>query len=260
MPVPQITCPNCGRTINLENRKEIDLDLIKHAARKGPTTFTELLRLTKLPRKTLSVRLKQLCLEGALVKKDGTYVLNGTAGFGNNGGHLMKGVSRMLSDRRIRTGLMLVAFLLSSSVSGYVLASLMVVKEPEAPRFAGTFTMTLGVNDVSDLKGWSTLIVFNPTEVEFVSAVSGDFLGVDPWSKDPAKGVFMQNSNIGLGKLLLGGLVWTDAGKNGSGPLATIAFGYFADGYALPYVDEGGQTMLLNSQGQKIPLGVLTFG
>lgn len=72
---PQITCPHCGNTINLENRKGVDFEKITYALSKSPKTFTELLAITNLPRKTLSLRLKDLCTSGSIVK-DGGYRLN----------------------------------------------------------------------------------------------------------------------------------------------------------------------------------------
>ena len=126
MRVPQITCPNCGTTINLENRKEIDLDMIRNAARRQPKTFTELLHITKLPRKTLSLRLKELCQSGMLIKNEGVYKLNGVSEYGNARTAMSNGLSRVLNDKRMRTGLMLIAFLLCSSATGYVLAMFMV--------------------------------------------------------------------------------------------------------------------------------------
>jgi PKD repeat protein len=76
---PQITCPHCGNTINLENRKEVDFEKIINALNKSPKTFTELLRITSLPRKTLSLRLKELRTSGYIVK-DGGYHLNSSVG------------------------------------------------------------------------------------------------------------------------------------------------------------------------------------
>ena len=71
---PQITCPHCGNTINLENRKEVDFEKITSALNGSTKTFTELLEVTNLPRKTLSLRLKDLCAAGTVVK-DGGYHL-----------------------------------------------------------------------------------------------------------------------------------------------------------------------------------------
>jgi hypothetical protein len=73
--MPKITCPGCGTTIDLENRKLLDFGKIFKALQGGPKTFTELLRITGLPRKTLSLRLKSLCDSGAVLK-NGTYILN----------------------------------------------------------------------------------------------------------------------------------------------------------------------------------------
>lgn len=71
---PQITCPHCGSTINLENRKEVDFEKITYALNGSTKTFTELLEVTNLPRKTLSLRLKDLCASGTIIK-DGGYRL-----------------------------------------------------------------------------------------------------------------------------------------------------------------------------------------
>jgi len=56
-------------TINLEKRKEIDFYLIKKTTKNTPQTFTELLHITRVSGRTLSVRLKELCEKGILPKK-----------------------------------------------------------------------------------------------------------------------------------------------------------------------------------------------
>ena len=66
--MPQVRCPRCGSTINLENRKETDFSLILSALRSKARSFSELLRITGLPRKTLDIRLKALCVEDAIIK------------------------------------------------------------------------------------------------------------------------------------------------------------------------------------------------
>ena len=244
----------------MENRREVDQDLIKQATQKGPTTFTELLHATRLPRKTLSVRLKVMCENGMLVKQEGAYMLNGAVGFDRNGGHLMRGVSRMLSDRRIRTGLMLVAFLLSSSVSGYVLATLMATRPVDnSPQFKGTFTMTLNVHDVEDFCAWQILVTYDPAKVGVKAAVSGEFVGAEPI--DPYKGVFTKNADIS-GELLLGGSIITGTPKSGDGTLAIVTFGYYTEDYVLPEVASTAKTYWINSQQGKLEFapGTLIFG
>ena len=75
--MPKITCPNCGTTIDLENRRKIDLGLILNALKGNPKTFTDLLHTTRLPRKTLSLRLKALRSSEIISKYDRLYHING---------------------------------------------------------------------------------------------------------------------------------------------------------------------------------------
>lgn len=233
--MPQITCPNCGTTINLENRREVDFTLIKRATDKHPRTFTELLHFTKLSRKTLNLRLKELCAEGILMKEEGMYMLNGASEFGkDSGGHLMKGFSRVFYDKRVRTGLVLVALLASFSVSGYVLAWLVAptasVEPYVAPKLLGNFTMALSVNNVTDLYAWQAAIVFNPTQMKVVGAESGDFMKTEY--------PYFDNATIGRGDVLLlfGTLKGLVPGEGGSGKLATIVFAYYVNNYQVPSI------------------------
>ncbi|MEM2915249.1 MAG: PKD domain-containing protein [Candidatus Bathyarchaeia archaeon] len=76
--MPRIRCPNCGLTIDLESRKEVDFSQIFNALKGKERTFTELLHITHLPRKTLSLRLKALCKQGLIVKDNGGYRLMGS--------------------------------------------------------------------------------------------------------------------------------------------------------------------------------------
>lgn len=249
--MPQITCPNCGMTISLENRKEIDTDLIKMATKKGPRTFTELLHITKLSRKTLSLRLKTLCEEGAIVKKEGLYKLNGGSEFNGHGGNFVRDFSRIVHDRRIRTGLMLITFLLFSSASGYVLGAFLI---PEAanrePPILGNFTMALDISSgVKDLYSWQVVMAFNSSEVKVLDIVSSGLIGSDfPF--------FLNTMNADEGTVMFGGtLLGTAPGVDGPGRLATITFGYFVNQYKAPAIVSGEgrfQTLLLNSEGSNI--------
>ena len=253
MRVPQVTCPNCGTTINLENRKEIDLNLIKAAARRQPKTFTELLHITKLPRKTLSLRLRELCENGALIKNEGVYKLNGISEFENTRRTISSGLSRVLNDRRMRTGLMLVAFLLCSSATGYVLALFAVPPrdaENVPPIVAlGSFTMALDVSNVRDLAAWEAYIVFNPSEVLAIGTSAGDFFELGDSYHEPVSNVY--GDTLAIGGCLLGG----KPGKDGSGRLATIVFEYYVMNYKTPELarySRGFQTDLMDSAGSSI--------
>jgi len=254
MHMPQIMCPNCGMTINLENRKGIDFNLIESATKKGPRTFTDLLHITKLSRKTLSLRLKELCEKGILVKNGGIYNLNGVFHSEESGGNFMKGFSKVIHDKRMRTGLVLLAFLLFSSASGYVLATFLIPKEThQEPVILGDFTMALDINNVKDLYAWQVVITFNSSEIKVLKTVSEGFLGTGfPF--------FLNATDIGDGILLLGGsLCGNVPGKSVSGSerLTTILFGYFVNDYKEPRIvlnEMFLKTCLISSEGSYIPI------
>jgi hypothetical protein len=258
--MPQITCPNCGLTINLENRKEIDIDLIKDATRNESRTFTELMHITRLPRKTLSLRLKELCQTGALIKGEGMYHLNLASeprkSFYMN---FKGGFSRKL-DKRLRIGLMLVSLAICFSASGYVLALLIqpTSQAPSAPKplMIGSFTMDLSISNVQDLYAWQALIAFNGSELKVLKIVQGDFL-------TPLGFPYFVNATwMGEDVLMLGGTLRGNMpGESGSGRLATIVFGYYFSNFEVPRItpeaySEG--TFLLDSKLSPIPLGEQT--
>jgi hypothetical protein len=232
--MPQITCPNCGTTISLENRREVDFKLIRDATDRHPRTFTELLHVTRLSRKTLNLRLKELCSEGILLKEEGMYKSNGASEFGNNGGHIVKGFSKMFEDKRVRTGLMLVALLASFSVSGYVLAMMVAPTTYVQPHVElgplGTLTVAVSVNNVSDLYAWQAAIAFNSTQMRVTETTPGDFMSVEfPY--------FDSSTDTSDGLLLLFGTLKGNAtGITGSGTLATIVFEYYFGGYTPPSI------------------------
>jgi hypothetical protein len=259
--MPQITCPNCGTTISLESRRELDFTLIRNATDKHPRTFTELLHITRLSRKTLNLRLKMLCAEGILMKEEGMYKSNGASEIGNSGGHLMNGLSRVFNDKRMRTGLILVALLATFSASGYVLAMIAApttyVQPYVIPRTLGTFTMTLNVSNVNDLYAWQAAIAFNQTQLKVAEAKAGDFLKVE-------YPLFDNSTSTRAGLLLLfGGLRGNVQGKTGSGVLATIVFEYYVSNLTLPTLVShaaGFDTWLEDSTLATIPGGPSLLG
>jgi hypothetical protein len=184
----------------------------------------------------LNIRLKELCAEGILTKEEGMYKSNGASGFGNNGGHLMKGLSRVFDDKRMRTGLMLIALLTAFSVSGYVLAmivpSFMYVEPQAEPKPIGSFTMALVVSNVNDLYAWQAAITFNSTQISVANTQAGDMMkGQFPLfsnSTDTSKGLLL------LTETLEGNV----SGKAGSGTLATITFEYYMNTYQLPSLSD----------------------
>ena len=247
--MPKITCPNCGITINLENRRKIDFDLIIKATRKRPRTFTELLHITKLPRKTLSLRLKELCNNGFLVKDEHLYKANGNVPIVNS-----SGFSRIFHNKRMRTGLILLLLLISFSASGYVMANFFplpsIKKINHKPEVIGSFPMTLVVNNVEDLYAWQVAIFYNQSQLKVLEITPGGFVGGDyPF--------FMNSTDSFKDLLLLAGTLYGDTpGKNGSGTLAIITFGYFARDYCMPQIDPSALfgTYLMDSHGSYIPI------
>ena len=253
--MPQVMCPNCGTTINLEKRKSIDFSLIQKATRTQPRSFTKLLHITKLPRKTLSLRLKEMCKENILVKEQGMYKLNGESEYDNNGGRYSRRYSKIFEDRRFRTGLLLVVLLAASSTSGYALARFLLPADVvQGPMVIGKITMTLVISDVDDLYSWQTFINFNSSELTPIKTIPGDFVGVGyPF--------FLNATDIGEDNLLLGGtLCGTVPGKSTETPeiLATIIFGYCVTDFEEPeisFTQEGFyKTYLIDSTGSFIPI------
>lgn len=251
--MPRIRCPNCGTTINLENRREIDFSLIKKATKRRPSTFTELLHITGLPRKTLSLRLKELCTTGALVKNEHMYELNGASSF--EGESSMKKYSKVFQNGKIRTGFMLLALLVCFSASGYVVARYLSVQPlddavPQGPEILGTFTMALDINDVNNLYDWQVAIVYDSSKLEVQGIAAGDFLLEDY--------PFFLNSTDSFEDLVLlaGCLKGASPGKSGSGRLATITFGYFTEDYEGPHIVEEKvfETILRDPEGNLIPI------
>ena len=248
--MPRIICPNCGKTINLENRREVDFQLIKKATYKRPCTFTELLHITKLPRKTLSLRIKQLCDMGALIKRNRLYCANGMHGIKNAG---FTRCSRFFDDTKIKTCGMLLIFILLFSVSGYVLA--LMTTGPEKlenlkPTILGNFTVLLNVNEVTDLWAWQVVIKFDSSELTVLSVSSGEFFKVGEEFPDILWDAYSD-------RLLIGNTMYPgETAKSGSGTLAIIVFGYFVEDYRPPEIVsrsfDAFETYLIDSKGSRI--------
>jgi len=249
--MPQIRCPNCGTTINLANRRETDFNLITDAAKKKPRTFTELLHITRLPRKTLSLRLKELCVNGDLLKREGAYESNGVSQFSSKGRKSIQKFPRMFHDRRVRTGVVFIALLLSFSASGYVLAMMFTsppsISPTSQPSYIGTFEMDLKIYNTADLFAWQAMIHFNQSELVFVEAVEGNFLNPNALYGT----IFLFVDDTDPGELLVyGSLKGMDAlGVSGTGTVATITFGYKSEAYVEPKIVYGDvyETYLLDT-------------
>jgi len=255
--MPQITCPNCGKTINLEARRQTDFEMIKSAAHVKPCTFTDFLNATKLPRKTLSLRLKQMCSSGILIKTNGLYHVDATCKIKENFAFRRP---RVFDNRKVRTIFMLVLFIVSFSSSGYVLAMFIVGSQKNenlTQTILGNFSVTLNINEVNNLWAWQVAIEFNPRELTVINVSSGDFFRV---------GELFPNilSDTLSNRLLIGNCLYPNqTAKSGSGSLATIVFGYFVQNYTFPKIVhtsfDGFKTYLLDPEGSTIDLGPQTL-
>ena len=235
--MPQIRCPNCGLTISMKNRKEIDLELITHAVQSSPKTFTYLLHATKLPRKTLCLRLKELCEGGMILKREGVYMLNEMKITENRSTAYFKRFSTMPYDKKIRAGILLALLIISTPIAAQVLASLFRTSLPPAtpkvePVVIGNFKMTLEIHDVSDLYAWQICIAYDKAQVKVMAIDAGDF------PDNTVPGIY--NSNYAIsekGYILVGdSLTGSSPGWSGSCRLAAITFGYYVETYATPEI------------------------
>ncbi|MEM2741843.1 MAG: hypothetical protein QXD95_06810 [Nitrososphaeria archaeon] len=252
--MPQIRCRRCGLTINLENRKEMDIHLITDAVKRGAETFTELLHTTGLPRKTLNLKLNELCRNGVLTKAKGVYQLNGYYRSKKSFTHLLIKAS---SNRRIRSLAILVILIVGFPTFSYVLANLFpatIYNAPEEPKILGTIMAVIEVRDVKDLWAWQALIMFNESELKFLEWKCGEAFDVEEPFKCPA-------SELIPGCLLIGAtLKENEPGFDikGNSTLAFITFGYYVENPKPPQlvIEEfySFKTELLNSELQEIPL------
>ena len=260
MKMPQIRCPKCGMTLNLKNRRDIDFYLIRRAVEKHPKSFTELLRSTRLPRKTLNLRLKELCNKRLIIKGDGVYKLNPSHTLKNSTEKMSKGIIEIYQNGKRRMAILLVTLLLLSSTSGYALSMLLTTPQlpPEKP-ILGNFNMLVEVTNVSDLYCWQVLVAYNATELKVVNVIPGGFCGAQfpSLSIDISNGIFLNVSDIGEGKLLVCGyLIGKVPGRDGTGLLANVTFGYYEEDYKMPeiVIDSYPKTMLIDSEGFLIPV------
>jgi hypothetical protein len=146
----------------------------------------------------------------------------------------VKGFLNGFHNKKLRTGLMLIALMISFSTSGYVLAKFLTPPQQQfietRPAILGNFTMSLYIHNVKDLYAWQAVIIFNSSELKVLEVLPGDFLKIEY--------PFFVNAtdSIDNGLLLAGTLCGDVHGIDGSEELATITFGYFVDNYKEPMI------------------------
>lgn len=223
--MPQIRCPNCGTSIDLESRRNTDFNLIVGALKEKSRTFTELLKMTYLPRKTLSLRLKELIKSGVIVKDRG-YHLNGASPSKEWTGKLK---THLTFDTK-HVLLLLLVFIIGMPVGAKVYATLFAPVFPSEPIIKDTFRANIVVHDVTDLYGWQVGVRFDRDALVVINVTEGDFLGVKPplpvWTEDS----YINPSGEGA-VLIYASYRGQVTGRDGNGTLVTIEFGVVVEGH-----------------------------
>lgn len=254
--MPQIRCPECGTLINLEKRKETDVKLILGMLRRKPKTFTEILRATRLPRKTLCLRLKEL-LNSGMISKDGDYCLTarGRRSLSESKERIIWSGLDLKNSRFLRETL-------EGGSSAVILASLFSLLTisfftmPAISSAPPTFTVDIYIRDAVDVFGWEVYVVFDTNALYVKEIAPGDFLSDDTlvinstasdhsYTKQfQGDSMLCFNSRSAHGEVHLAETrLGAIGGVSGYGRLVTITFGIRKDtGNFNPYI---GYSLLL---------------
>ena len=251
--MPQIRCPQCGCSINLETRRKTDFHLISSNLQYGPKSFTQLLHATQLPRKTLSLRLKQL-VENGTITKDGGYRINGAshvpAKREKKRGYEMKSrIYRFIKENpNGNRDALIIGVLLGFLVLGPLLFAqpFFVVKAHHVhdfdlqPSLEDSFSVAINVRDAVDLYGWQGKISFDSNVLVVADVVAGDFLSSNALvvnatggylidePESPESLLFVDVDESGV-LFMSGSLLGDVLGKSGNGRLVSVTFEIASD-------------------------------
>jgi len=172
----------------------------------------------------------------------------------------------MGGNKRRRISLILTGLLLTSALFGYAFATLVPKGSEPEPKILGTFKIILYVSNVEDLYAWQVIIEYDSQNLELINATSGGFLGENfPQCLNETnvdRGIFL-GPRIVKNLIIIGGsLIGNVEGKNGSGKLALLSFGYYTFNYETPriIIKQGiFETKLLDSSGTEIPINENTL-
>ena len=244
---PQIRCPNCGTSINLKNREETDFNMILGALKSRQRTFSDLLRTTKLPRKTLSIRLKQLAEKHLIIKDEG-YILNGERSFIVKKEEAFSRKFTNFDRKKLLITMLLIGITLPTGAT--VLATIFKAPEPEPIKPLGSFIVTAEVLNASDVYGWQVIVRFDDQRLKVINVAAGDFLEKTNQTYGDmtnqhgyelrSESLFMYSVNKGM-IMVAQTLLGRESGKCGNGTLASIEFEYYDADYANPEIIYGDQ-------------------
>jgi len=226
--MPQVRCPKCGTLINLQNRRDSDFCLILKALESKGRTFSELLKITRLPRKTLSLRLKQLINDEEIMKNGKYYTNNGK---GKTIESIFDKEIRFPSNKKLLASLIIILLGIPS-----ISLAVALLYQPVEPQPLGYIRAKVYLNNVTDLYAWQVAIRFNYTNLKIQNVKPGNFLTgnmelqfnkLESDIEISEKTVFIYKE-IDKGTLLVcESLLGDSPSVNGSSVLFTIEFAYF---------------------------------
>ena len=271
--MPQIRCPNCGCSINLETRKKMDFYLISKKLQSGPKSFTQLLHATQLPRKTLSLRLKELTERGTVIKDNGYRLSEASRDAPikyqmRRGYRLKSKIYRFVKENpNGNRDALIIGVFLAFLIAGpllfahpfFVVHAHRVHNFDLQPLLGDDFTVSIGVRDAVDLYGWQGKIRFDPNVLVISDVTAGDFLSSKALVVNATGGFLIKEPQSpesllivaidGSGVLSISGSLLGDVpGKSGSGRLVTITFDIASDPQENIEVNLVGDIILVNHE------------
>ena len=239
---PRIRCPNCGFTITFANRRKTDLNAIVRAVQKKPRSFTELLKLTRLPRKTLAIRLKEL-MNMNLLTKNKLYYFNKDAD-----PHLLESIQvPRFNRKKMLFALALIFVLIPTSIHVYAMLN---SPPPPKPQIKGFLKVSLKIYNVKNLYAWQAIILYDSENMKIMNLTQG-MLGTSyPFF---VNATFPEDGVLLLASTLFGNVT----GKSGNGTLATVTFALYSEHYKPPELlsnFKSFDTFLLDPDGVELPL------
>ena len=231
----------------METRREVDDQLILKALRNGQKTFTQLMRESHIPRKTLNLRLKKL-IDSGLIVKNGGYQLSSSAPAYT----IWRGINLKKSGF-IRENLngksnafILIGLIVFAMASNFTMS----LASPKS----NLFTVKIKVSGAVNLYAWQTEVVYDPNVLTIVDIEQGGFLSTNVLTVNSTiirippinaieifegNSIFVFNSRVEYGRILVGETrVGNATGVSGDGTLAIMTFSIRTEtGIFYPYIE-----------------------
>ena len=246
------------------------MSLILNSLRSGPKTFTQLLQKTRLPRKTLSLRLKDLVNSETIVN-DGRYRLNGALP-----SELWREMNLKRSFQFSRKNIMLTLLIFCMGILLAQAYGQHMIAPPQKLTITGTFEANLVISDATGLCAWQARVVFDPgvlvvidvTEGSFLQGKENSFATIFVVNTQIVDDIFVQNDiddpltiindeeNGADNVFIACSLIGNSDGISGDGILATVTFGVIGQGSQGLHLED---VLLLDSALSEIPEDALAL-